>query len=105
MRPLCIGTTQEQVHSGLLVLEIGGQILNIVHRRGHGAVKKGFDEVYEKFSKFDERFEKLELKIDRMDSRFTNQLDYFHLYYPTKLEFTNLDTRVKKIEKRMKVRA
>ena len=63
-----------------------------------GAVKKGFDEVYEKI-------EKIEFKIDRMDTRFTNQLDYISLWYPTKFEFVGLDARVKKIEKKLGVKS
>ena len=76
-----------------------------------GAVKKGFDEVHEKFAKInekfakvDEKFERIEFKIDRMDTRFTNQLDYINVWYPSKFEFTGLDTRVKKIEKRMRIK-
>jgi hypothetical protein len=75
-----------------------------------GAVKKGFDEVHEKFSKIDEkfikvgeRFDVLERKVERMNDSFTNQLDYFHLYCPTRNEFTELDNRMKKVEKRLKV--
>lgn len=68
-----------------------------------GAVKKGLDEVHEKFSKIDERFDILERKVDRMNDNFTNQLDYFHLYCPTRKEFTELDDRMKKVEKKLKV--
>jgi hypothetical protein len=63
-----------------------------------GTVKKGFDEVHEKIGN-------IQFKIDRMDTRFTNQLDYFHLYYPTRKEFTELDGRMKRVEKRLKVQS
>lgn len=63
-----------------------------------GAVKKGFDEVNEKI-------EKIEFKIERMDTRFTNQLDNISLWYPTKYEFTLLDSRVKKIENKIGIKA
>jgi len=63
-----------------------------------GAVKKGFDEIHEKI-------DKIEFKIERMDTRFTNQLDYISLWYPSKSEFTELDNRVKKIEKKVGIKA
>ena len=59
------------------------------------AVKKGLDEVHEKISN-------IEFKIERMDTRFTNQLDYFNLYCPTRNEFTELDARMKKVERKLK---
>jgi SMC interacting uncharacterized protein involved in chromosome segregation len=82
-----------------------------------GAVKKGFDEVHEKFTKIDEKFIKvdkrfdavderfnvLERKVDRMKDDFTNQLDYLNIWSPTRIEFTVLDDRVKKVEKKLKV--
>jgi uncharacterized protein YqgV (UPF0045/DUF77 family) len=75
-----------------------------------GAVKKGFDEVHEKFAKIDEkfikvdeRFDVLERKVDRMNDSFTNQLDYLNLYCLTRKEFTELDDRMKKVEKKLKV--
>ena len=76
-----------------------------------GAVKKGFDEVHEKFvmvdekfAKVDQRFDVLERKVERMNDSFSNQLDYFHLYYPTRNEFTDLDGRIKKVEKRLRLK-
>ena len=63
-----------------------------------GAVKKGFDEVHEKI-------DKIEFKVERMDTRFTNQLDYISLWYPSKSEFTELNNRVKKIEKKVGIKA
>jgi len=63
-----------------------------------GAVKKGFDAV-------DKRFDALESKVDSMDKRFSNQLDYFHLWYPTREEFTALDDRTTKIERKLRLKA
>jgi ribosome assembly protein YihI (activator of Der GTPase) len=65
---------------------------------------KRFDAIDGKLLEFTEKFEKIDFKIERMDTRFTNQLDYFHLYYPTRNEFTDLGNRMKKVEKRLRLK-
>ena len=65
-------------------------------------VDNRFDAVDGKLLEFTKRFDAIEFKIERMDTRFTNQLDYFNLYYPTRNEFTELDARMKKVERKLK---
>jgi tetrahydromethanopterin S-methyltransferase subunit G len=62
-----------------------------------------FIKIDERLDSIDARFDVLERKVDRMNDSFTNQLDYFNLYCPTRKEFTELDDRMKKVEKKLKV--
>jgi hypothetical protein len=84
--------------------------LNIAIDNLAGAVKKGFDEVHEKFAKVNEnfikvgkRFDILERKVERIDTKFTNQLDYISVHYAMHSELMVLDTRMKKVEERLKI--
>ena len=57
--------------------------------------------VKHEFDKTNEKIDSLDKKSDRIDSRLTNQLDYVLLHYARREEHKSLETRVKKIEKRV----
>jgi hypothetical protein len=96
--------TKDELHKAVSGLATRDEMNKVIDDLA-GAVKKGFDEVHGKFTEVNEHLAKIDFKIERMDTRFTNQLDYFDLWYPTKYEFTNLDNRMTKVEKRLRIKA
>jgi hypothetical protein len=60
------------------------------------AVNKGFVATDKRIDLLEQR---LDEKINRIDGRLTNQLDYVMLHYARREEYKHLDLRTKKLER------